>query len=165
MTAKKIKRFRINPVELGVFLIVTLIFANSVYQLFFDWKGYQTKEISSAKTDSARSPASITGTQVENIEIGCGHSIRQETLATKVRLNGPLCGIKPGSETTFDKVEILNQSNKTQAVVFSDVTDGTYLTDYIPLVSGENALTIKLTYNAGKQGPKTVQQDLVIVKK
>jgi hypothetical protein len=175
--AKKVKHFRVNPVEVGVFIIVAMIFINSVYHLFYDWKGFEPQKISFTDSFKDRSPASVgiskheslmkssTKSNFENIEIGCASKLVQETLAPRVRLNGPLCGHEAGkTNTSFVKTEITNNANKSQATVFSDVTEGTYLTDYIFLNQGENPLTIRFHYKLGSE-TKTVTQDLLLTKK
>ncbi len=177
MVNSKNRRFKVNPVEIGVFAIVAMIFLNSVYHLFYDWKGFEPQKVSFTDNFKNRSPASLMpGTTdartnvgqkmgYENVEIGCASQVKHDTIAPRVRLNGPICGHEPGkTNSNFVKTEITNNANKSHATVFSDITEGTYLTDYIVLNQGENPVSIRFHFNSNGE-PKIVSQELIITKK
>ncbi|MCM2322193.1 MAG: hypothetical protein NDJ90_02920 [Oligoflexia bacterium] len=158
------KRFRTNPVEIGIFLVVTMVFANSIYRLFYDSPGFQTSALvamESSPISEGRSPASVSQPSFANIELRCEALNEQDATAGKVRLTGGLCGLD--AETGADKLvktTVTNTANKFTATVFMDVNAGKFSTDYIPLNSGKNPIRLEFAYRGGK----VVSQDLVLNK-
>ena len=53
---------------------------------------------------------------------------------------------------------MVNSANKYSATVFTDVSSQKFSTDYIPLVSGRNAIHVEFSY----QGGKTFSRDLAL---
>jgi len=161
--AAPVRRFRINPVELAIFSVVTLIFLNSVYNLFYDRQGFHPTTLTpmvSKPTTEGRSPASVSKL-FPNLEVKCeqpqGAVQSQETTAGKVRLTGPLCGAMAAADAAkLIKTQVVNNTNRFSATVFTDVSAGKFSTDYIPLNTGKNVIHVEFTY----QGGRTVAQDL-----
>ena len=149
-TPQNIKRFRINPVEVAIFSIVTLIFLNSVYNLFYDRQGFHPAALApmaANPTSEGRSPASV-GQSFMNLEVKCETNSEQETAAAKVRLTGALCGVgaTAADASKLLKTQIVNNANKFSATVFTDTTAGKFSTDYIPLNTGKNPIRIEFVY-------------------
>ena len=169
------RRFRINPVELVVFGVVSLIFANSVYQLFYDWEEVRANAVGATAAVKADS-SSVRGIASANplfstIEVKCDSEKAttgakkksgaeesqslETTDAAKIRLSGPLCGI--GVKTPQDakpkllKAEVVNRTTNTAATVFTNATDGSFSTDFIPLNPGRNQIQLKWIYQGGKE--------------
>lgn len=161
MSTPQIKRFRVNPVELAIFLIVSLIFGNSVYNLFYDRQGFRPTALAPMEANpisEGRAPASVKTSQTFlNLEIKCGAPAEENTAATKVRLTGPLCGAV-ADEQKLVKTQISNDANKFNATVFPH--SGRFSTDYIPLNAGKNPIRMEFTF----QGGRSFSQDLVINK-
>lgn len=157
-TRRRFRRVRFNPVEMGVFLVVLTIFGNSVYQLFFNPSPIEALAPKTAAT--SRGLASISSISARgNIELSCNPQIRQTTVSPKVRIRGPFCDWQEGS--TIEKIQVSNKTNQTQAIVFSDPVEKTFLTDYVPLAPGENVIAVEISYKSNDV-KKTFQQSLLI---
>jgi hypothetical protein len=160
-----IKRFRANPVELAIFSVITLIFFNSVYNLFFDQQGFHPaalKPMAATPISEGRAPASAAQSLV-NVDLRCDGNPDKDTTASKVRLTGALCGDgrQPASDATLlVKTHVVNTANQFAATVFTDVNTGKFSTDYIPLNLGRNPIHLEFTYRDGK----VATQDLNVVK-
>ncbi|MBY0470370.1 hypothetical protein K2X30_04315 [bacterium] len=164
-TVHNVRRFKINPVELAIFAVVTMVFLNSVYNLFYDSQNLTkpvetegSKETADATNPStmSRSPAtSALHSTFMNVEVSCEEKISKQVSANKIRILGQLCGDSPV------KTSVINKSNQFNATVFTDVTSNKYSTDYIPLKTGENPIHIEFAFAGGK----TLAQDLVLTKK
>jgi hypothetical protein len=163
---KQVRRFKINPVELVVFGAVTLIFANSVYQLYYDWEEIRTNVVGStpALAQSDRDGRSIASNNplFSTIEVKCdeksaakkkpGSSEALEvTDAAKIRLSGPLCGPGKADKTKLLKAEVVNRTTNSTATVFTNSTDGSFSTDFIQLSPGRNQIQLKWVYQGGKE--------------
>jgi len=153
------KRFKANPVEIAIFSIVTLIFFNSVYHLFYDQKAFQplalTPMASNPVSEGRRGLASTSSGSVpllQTAEVDCAEKVKMERTTTKLRLAGPLCGVEsPAESSTLMEATITNQANQFKATVFPDVNTGRYSTDYIPLNTGENKIQVEFRYKSGGQ--------------
>lgn len=160
-----VKRFRANPVELAIFSVITLIFFNSVYNLFYDHQGFRPAALTpmaATPVSEGRSPASATPA-FANLDIRCDGNTDRDTTAIKVRLTGTLCGDgrAPASDSTsLVKTLVTNTANKFAATVFTDVSGGKFSTDYIPLNLGKNPIHLEFSYRDGK----VVTQDFNVVK-
>lgn len=161
----QVNRFRINPAEVLILCVMVLIFLNSVYNLFYDWRQIPSQpslaELNNTTSleSAGRSPAGYLSLEVE-----CepNSMTLQKVQATKVRLNGPLCG-GTGSDSVKEspiQTEVLNTASHTKATVFTDPQSNRFLTDYLPLSPGKNPIEIRFTY----QGGKVVQQTMAIVR-
>lgn len=163
--SSNVKRFRANPVELAIFSVISLIFFNSVYNLFYDQQGFHPAALtpmSANPISEGRSPASTSQAFV-NVDVRCDGNPDKDTTATKVRLTGALCadGRVPASDTTsLVKTQVINNANKFTATVFTDVNSGKFSTDYIPLNLGKNPIHLEFSYRSGK----VVSQDINVVK-
>jgi hypothetical protein len=163
-SSQNTRRFRVNPVELAIFSIVTLIFLNSVYNLFYDRQGFHATALAPMAANpisEGRTPASVPRS-FQNLDLKCEMPAGdQDTQAAKVRLNGTLCGSTIGmDETKLIKTQVTNIANKFTATVFTDLSSSKYSTDYIPLNAGKNPVHIEFFYQGGKQ----VTRDLTINK-
>jgi hypothetical protein len=161
---QNIRRFRVNPVEVAIFSIVTLIFLNSVYNLFYDRQGFRPAALApmaaNPVSESNRAPAA-TAQSFLNLEVRCDANPEQETTAAKVRLTGALCGAAGVDGRKLVKTQIVNNANRFNATVFADVSAVKFSTDYIPLNAGKNPIRLEFTY----QGGGAIAQDITINKK
>jgi hypothetical protein len=161
----QVKRFRTNPVELAIFSVITLIFCNSVYSLFYDPQGFHPEALTPMAANpvsEGRSPASTSQAFV-NIDVRCDSSPDKDTTASKVRITGVICGDSraPASDTTgLIETQVTNSANKFSATVFADPGNGKFSTDYIPLNLGKNPIHIEFSFRGGK----VVSQDFNVVK-
>lgn len=155
------KKFRVNPIEVVIFSIVFLMLFHSVYNLFYDKQILDAGPLSAAlfsDTTPGRMPATLQSFQ--NIEITCIKKQETEMQASKVRLTGPICGLREAdSKSQQFKTQILNQTNNFEATVFTDVSAGKFSTDYIPLAPGKNQIFIKFDFENNK-----IIQELIITK-
>ncbi|MGK5081915.1 hypothetical protein WDW37_01325 [Bdellovibrionota bacterium FG-1] len=170
ITPPSIRRFRTNPVEVVIFSVISLIFFNSLYQLFYE-QGFNPAVLSpmaaSPTSESGRAPASLLPS-LANIELRCdappthdADRVDEDVVAPKMKLAGSLCG--KGSNTDPSKLiraSVVNKSNTFNATVFTNAKDGKFSTDYIPLNSGHNFIHVEFSYHGGE----TVTRDLTINK-
>jgi len=168
ISPSQVKRFRTNPVELAVFSVITLIFFNSVYSLFFDQQGFRPEALTpmaANPTSENRAPASgaATSQAFVNIDMRCDANPDKDTVAAKARVTGVLCGEgrMPASDPTdLVQTQVTNIANKFTATVFADPGNGKFSTDYIPLALGKNPIHVEFLYRGGK----VVSQDFNVVK-
>ncbi len=157
------RSYKINPVEVAIFSIVTLIFFNSIYNLFYDHKGIGPTALApftGSATGESRAPAAASQS-FQNIEIRCAATADQEVNAAKVRLAGPLCDPKHVAEAKSEsskllKTQVLNMTNKFSATVFTDLSSDRFSTDYIPLNPGKNTIQLEFTFEGGKTFTQTL---------
>lgn len=165
-TQRKFRHFKVNPVELAIFAAVTLIFCNSVYNLFYDRPaGSLVPMLTKAKAPgstglSGRFPASIERRKTEvapvaifaRKELGCEAQQSYGTTAKEIQLSGLLCGSKSFEDAqNLVKTEIVNLNHKGYSVtVFPDTKNLKFTTDYIPLVEGQNSIRVDFVYKNGK---------------
>jgi hypothetical protein len=144
-----------NPVELAIFSLISLVFFNSVYNLFYDRRGSHSTTIAQLTDDPSaenRAPASTATSTFQNLDIKCEPSMTLNTSAEKIRLLGPLCGRgTKGASATVTKVSITNTANSKPATVFIDESKGKFTTDYIPLNPGPNPIHMEFIYKGGNQ--------------
>lgn len=149
-------RYRVNPVEGVVLGALALAFCHSLYSLVFGIEnlraaplGTGSKVAMSIET-TGRNPASHQNS-FRSIDFKCeeGASASEPLSALKIRLSGPLCG-SPSPQAKLLKTSITNGANKYSATVFTDVSTQKFSTDYIPLVSGRNAIHVEFSYQGGK---------------
>jgi hypothetical protein len=163
-----IRRFRTNPVELAIFSVVTLIFVNSLYNLFYDRANFKptalapmaANPISESNPRSPASTASVSAQAFLNVDVRCEAPQDQDTNASKVRLTGPLCGAGAVDGKDLLKAQVVNNANKFNATVFTDLNAGKFSTDYIPLNTGKNPIKLEFSYRGGR----VVTQELSVVK-
>lgn len=149
---KNIHRFRINPIELGIFLISFMFFFNSLYNLFYNQTPFHPTALTTMNanpTSEGRALASAPQ-PLMNLTIHCDES-NKITQATKVRLKGPLCGLSPilsqlQEEVLIVKATVTNRTNHYESAVFSDLSNQTFSTEYIPLNSGKNEIHLEFAY-------------------
>ncbi|MCC7441655.1 MAG: hypothetical protein IT285_08480 [Bdellovibrionales bacterium] len=158
-------RFRLNPVELMIFGAMAVVLANSVYHLFYDWGGVRPVAVGQLPERDPNDPAGDrrvaslpSAPSVVSLNVSCGSQAQIPTSAERVRLSGGLCGLPTGSGSEgLIKTEIVNQTNRTAATVFTDVTAGKFSTDFIPLNPGLNRLELKFVHQGGKTVVERVQ--------
>lgn len=159
-----LKRFKTNPVELVIFLAITGVFMHSVYQLFYESPNFRATALAPMHANplsEGRSPASTSSQSFMNLDVRCENNAERDTSASKVRLNGALCGADASEDSSkLTKTSVVNTANKFNATVFTDTTANKFSTDYIPLNPGRNAIHIEFAYRSGK----IVSQDVVIQK-
>ena len=153
--SKNIRRFRMNPVELAIFSLISLVFFNSVYNLFYDRRGYHATtavQIADSSIGENRAIASAPTSSFQNLDIKCEPTTTLNTTAEKIRLLGPLCGRgTKGSAAAVTKITIINTANSKPATVFIDESKGKFSTDYIPLKAGPNPIHMEFIYKSGNQ--------------
>ena len=159
----QIKRFRTNPVEIAIFSVITLIFFNSVYNLFYDQHGFHNAALTPMAANpvsEGRAPASVSQAFI-NVSVKCDANTDQDTTANKVRVTGSLCDTGPSNDPShLIKTQVINNANKFTATVFTEVNAARFSTDYIPLNSGKNPIHLEFTYRGGK----VVTHDITVVK-
>jgi hypothetical protein len=159
--SKKTKRFRINPLEVGVFSLVAFILCNSVYSLFQDDQGFKLAALTPmatgpTSTHANRAPASVSK-PLDSFEAGCGAQIGYETSASKLRIIGQLCGRPEGAKPHPSlKIKLKNLTNQFNATVFTDTPNNKFSTDYIPLDSGKNLIQATFHYGSGNQATQEI---------
>lgn len=152
------KPFRFNPVEIVLFTAVFGFFLHSAFRLFNSWDGLQPAQLTKnlRAPASTRDPAAKTPL-IQTVTLGCENKVQPEPVrAPKIALEGTLCGIQTGEVSTLLKTEIMNQTNRTSATTLTNAEIDkrsnayTYTTELLPLVDGENRITIKFVYTTGR---------------
>ncbi|OFZ73561.1 MAG: hypothetical protein A3K03_11515 [Bdellovibrionales bacterium RIFOXYD1_FULL_44_7] len=161
---QKVRRFRVNPIELVIFVAVSVICMHSIYNLFYNRYGFQPANVMEIASDTnsttdGRSPASVAPT-FANFETDCESAVEKEINAGKVRLTGTLCGLSSQAESSLIKTQVLNSANQFNATVFTDTSSAKYSTDYIPLSPGKNQIRVEFVYQNGK----VIAQDISLNK-
>lgn len=157
-----IRRFRANPIEVAIFGVISLIFMNSIYDLFYDHDNFHPlalTHMSSNPISEGRAPASLD--KLATVEFQCGTDsdtdLVKDTPANKVRFNGPICGFSPSATGTNGiKVEITNTTNQIVATSFEDAENGKFSTDYVPLNAGDNKIRFDFIIPHGNTTSKTL---------
>ncbi len=149
-----IPRFRTNPVEIIIFLTITLIFIYSLYNLLYGRVDFQLNTISTMSANpisEGRSPAS-TVSSLTTYEMACEKMSAKTISSNKLRLHGLLCSSNSNkSDKILNRAEIINTTNQFAATVFTDIENGQFSTDYIPLSAGLNSLHVLFTYQDGEK--------------
>ena len=60
-------RFRTNPVELGIFSVVTVIFLGSLYNLFYNHTGFHPAVLSTMAANPIKAMADIVPTTIHRV--------------------------------------------------------------------------------------------------
>ena len=147
-----ITRFRTNPVEILIFLIISGIFGNSLYELLYIHDGFHpaalspmtSNPISEGRNIASTAPAA-SALSLSTMDLSCDEQITKDTVSEKMRLTGTLCGETLDSESnSSQKITVTNQTNRFSATVFTGSSSLKYSTDYIPLESGINKIQIEI---------------------
>lgn len=159
MSATTSRRFKVNPVEVAIFSVVSLIFLNSVYNLFYDQSGFQPTALAPMAANpisEGRAPASVSQ-RVANVEFKCDVATYPDTQAQRIKLVGSLCGVSSGKDASKEikKTQVTNLATAYEATVFTDETRATFSTDYIELNLGKNPIRVEFLFQDGK---KVVQE-------
>jgi hypothetical protein len=157
------RRFKANPVEVAIFSIITLIFFNSLYNLLYSRGGFVPAALvpmTANPLSEGRKLASIPHS-LGSWDIPCNERSEKDTPSSKIRLNGALCGADFSSGASkLIKASITNTTNQYNATVFTDVYEGKFSTEYIPLNEGKNVLHVEFSFFGGT----AFRQDYVINK-
>jgi hypothetical protein len=151
----------LNPVEFAIFALVAAGFGLSGYRLFQDREGFETAMLapmSSNPVSESRNPASAP--LVSHVDFSCDSKQEVHVTASKVRINGPICGASPAESAEGLKTSIVNSSNQFIATVFTNSKEGRFSTDYIPLNPEKNSIRIQFSGQAGK----TLSHELTLIK-
>jgi hypothetical protein len=155
---------RLNPVEFVIFGLVATGFGLSGYRLLNEGDSLQLGQsalltpMSSSPISESRAPASAP--LFSQIAFDCGSRKELSVSASKVRINGPLCGLQGQDPTAPSKAVIINSTNHFSATVFTDSKKGQFSTDYIPLSPEKNTIQIEFSYENGK----SVLHELTLIK-
>lgn len=161
-TIKRLRSFRVNPIEVVIFSTVAAVFAHSVYRLFSESDSLELTALTQPSELRSRAPASIGGSTAQTgqqalslVNIGCQSEFTQTAISPKVRVQGTLCRAtdpgKPGEMTLkLSKVTVKNLTHPFEATVFIDSLTQGFVTDYITLQDGANELKIQRTFDDGK---------------
>jgi hypothetical protein len=157
-------KFRINPMEITVVAVVSLILIKSAASLFTNREMepavLQAMAANPLSTDN-REPAETRTRPFMELEIQCNGTPDQETTAAKLRLRGPFCGGEIGSSgQNLTRATVVNLSNKTTATVFTYLDERKFSTDYLPLNAGKNTIHVEFNYADGK----SVSKDFTVTK-
>ncbi len=156
-----IRRFRINPVEVVIFLMISTIFIHSLYKLFYNYDAFNPialVPLNSNPISEGRSLASVTPVLL-NVDIPCDKPVTITSQASRVRLHGQLCGVNPNEGASkLAKMTIINSANQFNATVFTDVYNEKFSTDYIPLNTGINSIQLNFSY----LDKKPVSQEIIL---
>lgn len=151
---RTLKRFHVNPLELVIFFAVAGIFGHSVYRLFYaagDFQPNALTQLTANPLTEGRAPAARAQSTFKSLEVRCETNSESETTAQKVRLAGPLCGADAqGGVGQLLKTTVTNSANRFAATVFLDTSGGRFSTDYIPLNTGKNPISLEFVYRGGK---------------
>ncbi len=155
---------RLNPVELVIFGVVTLGFVFSAWRLTQerpDFEGGMLAPMASNPLSETERDPAATAPLFAHVSFEC-ESLRETTVsASKIRISGPICGVRKGAEDPeIVTAAVVNSANQFQATVFTDLSAGKFSTDYIPLNSDKNAIRVEFRYKSGK----STTHDLVILK-
>lgn len=156
------KRFRVNPIEVAIFAVISLIFVKSGYSLLYSHDGFDPVALTASAEDPStaaqgRTPASVSPTtkSFSEVKIGCDPtSDGQFVSSRKVRLIGNLCnGTEDVAQETpinVKKINVVNTSAKVTATVFPDYVNQKFSTDYISLAQGKNVIYVEYEFKDGK---------------
>ncbi len=158
-------KFRINPIELGIFSLVVLVFLNSAYNLIDEGSDLKLSALSpehEIPSIQTRGPASrkTTSTQLlENTQLSCNGDTSETTTAAKIRFSGEVClprakigpsmpsfASRPAGAPSFQGASISVPASGHEANVFVDLSSGKYTTDYIPLRLGQNEVRVDFKF-------------------
>lgn len=155
------QKYRINPIELVIFGVVSLMLFHSLYNLFYEKHVLESGTLTATSEDHSTTDRALASTQsFQNFEIKCLPRLENDTQAAKIRLTGPLCGLVNESQHSAKlvKTQVTNQTNRFSATVFTDLSAGKFSTDYIPLDAGKNQILIEFIFDHAK----TFKQETVI---
>jgi hypothetical protein len=160
------RRFRINPVEIAIFSVISLIFVKSGYSLLYAHEGQDSAVLTASAEDplspaSGRNPASVASTlkTFSEVKIGCDEKEGPTVTANKIRFIGSLCSstgtvasattVSPDISDNLKKISVINTSAKVTATVFPDYPNQRFSTDYISLADGKNQIYVQYEFKDG----------------
>ena len=145
---------RLNPVEVLIFAAVAGSFGISAYRLVNDRDGFEPSilaPMASNPISESRAPASAP--LFGQVDFNCQSHQEVSVSASKIRINGPICGGAAGKGTSQNlmKASIINTANQFTATVFTDAGSGKFSTDYIPLGGEKNTIQLEFTFKGGNR--------------
>ncbi|MFZ9594942.1 MAG: hypothetical protein ACO3A2_02570 [Bdellovibrionia bacterium] len=162
----EVKRFKTNPIEVVIVLVVSLIFFNSLYNLIYEYPSQEALALLPAESPiqsqgSSRLPAS-TPSAYFDLELDCNKIKTEQTRASKIRITGTICALNSQQkiETSSPQISIKNSTNEDTATVFQMETTDKFSTDYISLSDGENRIQMKFQFDS----TRSVSKELIVIK-
>ena len=153
-TIKRLRSFRVNPIEVVIFSTVAAVFAHSVYRLFSEADALELTALTKTAESELRAPASMTvsnaSSELSLVNLGCQAEITQAATSLKVRVQGTVCTKAGDPLHKLSKVSVKNLTHGSEATVFIDPLTQGFVTDYISLQEGSNELKIQRTFEDGK---------------
>jgi hypothetical protein len=161
-SARAFKRFRVNPIEVFIFMIVSSIFGHSVYSLFDSRQGFKALVLSPPHSDplsEGRSLASVD-TALSQVTFDCSTKTNatdavdpgKNSTSSKIKIEGPLCYDGPSSPSSEPATtSVINTTNQSVATVFTDSFARRFSTDYLPLTPGKNEIRLDFSYKSGEK--------------
>lgn len=160
------ERFQINPIELAVTAAIGGVFLYSLMQLIYSDSTAATSSalvaMKARPTSEGRHPLSAANSPLLTLAVECKPAMESSTTASKVRLQGDLCGVKsPDEGIRLNTATIINTSNQFSATVFAQNDSNHFSTDFIPLAPGANKIHLEFSYSGGI---RPFSQDVVITR-
>jgi hypothetical protein len=164
------RRFRVNPIEVAIFAVISLIFVKSSYSLLYARETLEPTVLTAQAEDplkqepvkaDGRTPASVIPISAprtfSEVTIGCEPgAISPNVNSTKIRLVGNLCAGKVDGAAhdeliqDVQKISVVNTSAKVTATVFPDYPNRKFSTDYMTLSQGANLIYVQYEFKDGK---------------
>jgi hypothetical protein len=151
-----VAKYRINPVELGIFTVTVIVFLNSAYSLLEQGGEIPLTALSPAHeipSIQSRAPASLrshSGPSLETAELPCKAEQPLTVRAPKVRFTGKACAPSTGVQGELVAATLKRSApGGREAQVFVDSDTGNFSTDYLSLTPGKTELELQLTYSQG----------------
>jgi hypothetical protein len=145
------KKFRVNPIELAIFAVATLILVKSGYSLIYSHDGQETSTLAATAPDPIaienRNPAAATQKTFTEITIGCDPTVENSVSANKVRFVGALC--KPSNAVTPTAVKN-NDQNQDQAAAADAKTPAVAAADDVTNETTADVKTISIVNTSAK---------------
>lgn len=136
-----------RKVELAILGIVTLVCANSAYQLFL------AAPSNPAVNAASRGPAGVVGRgeSFQIIDLGClKDGMRFPVPSDRARLKGSWCATGSAPTTTAPRQFVVeNPNSHHRAEVYFEKTWPRFTTDFIPLAPGTNEIMLHITDRDG----------------
>lgn len=148
------RRYRINPVEVGIFLVICGVFIHSAYRLVFEWN--DVKERASLASHQARTIASVTQT----VSVPCAHEeattqASVESAIRQVALTGELC--HPMSQKVKESAEKIEVVREQDAKIFAgkvNAQTGMFESEPISLRVGKNDFEVRTKFKSATRVQK-----------
>lgn len=153
-TAKR--RFRVNPIEAGIFLLICGVFIHSAYRLVFEWNDFKER---ASLTSQSRAIASVA----ETVAVECkaeetnplpAPASATESRSRSVAFSGPICRLHPTKKETPESVEVYRTQDKKIFPGKINAQAGTFDSEPINLRIGKNDFEVRTKYKSGTRVQK-----------